>query len=96
MIPAPNVVAGLLIGLFNPTWGTTLLAASLWPLVFCVYQSFVDGERREVFVASLRSRPSAAGHAHPVRAYYFVEAWTALLTAGPIAAVAHGARFLFT
>lgn len=92
MIPAPNVVAGLLIGLANSTWTGVVLAALAWPLAFCVYVSIADRGRRDAAVANL----TASGRASAGRTFYMVEAVTALGTALPVALLAHLARQLLT
>lgn len=92
MIPAPNVIAGVLIGAFNTTWTATLLAAVVWPLIFCIYVSVADRRRLGTAAAQLK----ANGHESPLFKVYFIEFMTALSTAVPVAAVAHLVRSLVT
>ncbi len=84
-VPAPNVLAGVGIGLANPTWAATFLVSLAWPLLFCVYVGAFERERRDATVAHL----AAKGNGNPVRTFYLVEAFTALATALPLAVVAH-------
>jgi len=36
VIPFPNVIAGILIGVFNETWLARLILPFVWGLVYCV------------------------------------------------------------
>ncbi len=87
MIPAPNVIAGVLIGAMNDTWVGLLIASALaWPLTFCVYITLVDSTR---LVAVADKTGSGAKS-------YLVEFCTAALTAVPFAAIVYLARSVFT
>lgn len=92
MIPAPNVVAGILIGVVNDGWLTVLGAAVIWPLIFCVYVSITDRNRMTATVASFSERGRHLIAGSPVLTFYAIEFATALGTALPSALVAHAVK----
>ncbi|MGH3054790.1 MAG: hypothetical protein ACRDL7_07415, partial [Gaiellaceae bacterium] len=92
MIPAPNVIAGILIGVINDSWRTLLGATAIWPLVFCVYVSVVDRSRMTATVASLTERGRHLLASSPVLTFYAIEFATALSTALPVALLTHAAK----
>ena len=86
MIPAPNVIAGVLIGATNDTWWSVLIVSTLgWPLVFCVYVSLVDSMRLAAMADKIGWVKS-----------YLVEFCTAALTALSFAAIVYLVRGVFT
>ena len=83
MIPMPNVIAGVLVGLVNDAWVGVLAGSALvWPLIFCVYVSLVDSPRVAAMAEKLESRVKA----------YLVEFCTASLTALPVASIVYLVR----
>ncbi len=85
MIPMPNVIAGVLVGLVNDAWVGVLTGSALvWPLIFCVYVSLVDSRRVAAVAEKLESRVKA----------YLVEFCTASLTALPVASIVYLVRSL--
>ncbi len=96
MIPAPNVVAGVLIGVVNDTWLTVLGSSAVWPLVFCVYISIADRARRAATIAQFGARGRHLLAGSPTLTFYATEFVTALLTALPVALLAHGVRRLLS
>jgi len=80
MIPAPNVFAGLLIGIFNTSWLTVVLASFGWGLSFCGYVSIVDTARREATIAGFRASARRLLFGSPTLTFYAVEFSTALMT----------------
>ncbi len=42
MIPAPNVIAGVMVGIAADTWLVTIVSAIGWPLVFCLSKAEYD------------------------------------------------------
>jgi hypothetical protein len=94
VIPAPNVIAGILVGVLNDSWFTVLVSAAVWPFTFCLYVSIAHRTRRDSTVASF-----AAGGRHllmgsPVLTFYAVEFATALVTTVPVALLAHAVKRL--
>ena len=87
MIPIPTVIAGVLIGAANDTWGSVLTISTLvWPLTFCVYGTLVDSPQLVAMADKMGSKVNA----------YLVEFCTAALTALPFAVIAHLVRRVFT
>lgn len=80
MIPMPNVLAGVLIGLVSDAWVGVLAGSALvWPVIFCVYVSLADSPRLAALADKLESRVKA----------YLVEFCTASLTALPFACIVY-------
>jgi hypothetical protein len=96
MIPAPNVIAGMLIGVVNDGWLALLGAAAIWPLVFCVYVSIMDRARMTATVASFSERGRHLVAGSPVLTFYAIEFATALSTALPIALLTHAVKRLIS
>ena len=92
IIPFPNAVAGLLIGVVNDLWIARITAPLVWGFTWCVYlwlQSDHSGIRKKKVI--IRERWSGDNQAwkhgfrgylrtHPVLGFYFVEYFTALWT----------------
>ncbi len=89
MIPAPNVVAGIMIGLASTGWFETLGGSALWPLVFCAYVSITDSARRDATVAGFAERGHHLFLRSAVLTFYGIEFLTALSTALPVAVLTH-------
>jgi hypothetical protein len=89
MIPAPNFIAGLLIGIANTSWLAVLLACLVWPLFFCAYISIVDSARRAATVADFHARGRRLLFDSPALTFYAIEFFTALMTSLPVAFLAH-------
>jgi len=79
MIPMPNVIAGILIGLVNDTWLSRVIVPFGWGVIFCIYISIMQRDRLDAFVAS-RGNQKAKWGMPPVQAYYFIEYGTATTT----------------
>lgn len=81
MIPFMNVIAGILIGVFNDTWLSRLVVPFIWGVVFCIYVSIVHRERRDAFIANaeMHDRKARWGMSH-MQAFYFTEYMTATFT----------------
>jgi hypothetical protein len=81
MIPLPNVIAGILIGIVNDLWVPRLIIPFGWGFVFCFYQSFFSSNRRAAFIEDAQSldRPLKFGM-NPRTGFYFVEYCTAVST----------------
>ena len=81
MIPFPNIIAGILIGVANDTWHIRLIVPFIWGIVYCVNTSIFRREKRDEFVARSKKldRKTKLGMSH-AQAFYFVEYWTASFT----------------
>lgn len=94
MIPVPNVIAGILIGLANDSWLTVLGAAACWPIIFCLYVAIADRSRVEATVASFAAHGRHLLLGSPALTFFAVEFRTALCTAMPVAVLAHAVKVL--
>jgi hypothetical protein len=81
MIPFPNVIAGILIGVANDTWLARLIVPFAWGIVFCIYTSIARRDKRDAFIKQGEriDRKAKWGMSH-VQAFYFVEFMTASFT----------------
>ena len=86
MIPAPNVIAGILIGLASDVWLARIIAPFAWGIVFCIYTWIAREEEKNAFVAarqaSISGQKAKWGMSHG-QAFYFVEYMTAAFTSLP-------------
>ena len=96
MIPAPNLIAGILIGIASTGLIEVLLASLAWPLVFCVYVWIRDRERADVTIESFRAHGKRLLLNSPALTFYATEYSTALLTAVPVAFVTYWTMGLVT
>ena len=81
MIPFPNIIAGILIGVASDTWLIRLIVPFVWGIVFCVNTSIFRREKRDEMVAKAErlDRKAKLGMSH-AQAFYFVEYGTASFT----------------
>jgi hypothetical protein len=96
MMPLPNVIAGVLIGVANDSWLPRLIVPFIWGVVFCVYTSIARQDKREDFVAQAEMRDKKAkwGMSH-TQAFYFIEYGTATVTSLIFSIIAGGIKSLF-
>jgi len=81
MIPFPNLIAGVLIGIANDTWGARLIVPFVWGIVFCVYTSLFGRDKRDIFIAQKKNlNHKLKWGMSPIQAFYFVEYMTATST----------------
>lgn len=95
MVPAPNLIAGLIIGIANDSWISLLLSSLGWVAVFCVYVSVGDRARAAETIAQFRDRGQRLFLGSPTATFYVGEAITAALTAAPIASIVYATKSLF-
>ncbi|MDF2660537.1 MAG: hypothetical protein K0Q94_3328 [Paenibacillus sp.] len=50
-----HIVAGILVGYFNDIWQMVLVASVLWGIVFCAFMLKSYKERKERYLARLKS-----------------------------------------
>ncbi|MBW2004751.1 MAG: hypothetical protein JRI72_09080, partial [Deltaproteobacteria bacterium] len=55
MIPFPNVIAGILIGITNDAWIARLILPFGWGVAYCIYTSITRRDRRDEFVAHVKA-----------------------------------------
>ena len=87
MIPIPNVVAGILIGVANTSWAGTLVSSLVWPAIYCLYVSLVEKPRMQATITDFRARAKRLLFNSPIGTFYAMESTTALFTALPIACI---------
>ena len=85
MIPFPNVIAGILIGIANTSWLEVLVSACVWPFVFCVYTWIFRSNWVTARAAEYKLRARRILFGSPRLTCYVVEFITALATALPVA-----------
>ncbi len=89
MIPAPNVIAGVMVGIAADTWLITIISAIGWPFVFCMYVALQDRSRRDMTIDAFRHRSERLLLGSPILTFYAIEFSTALVTALPVALMTH-------
>jgi hypothetical protein len=96
MIPAPNLFAGLLIGIANISWLAVVLASFVWSLVFCGYVSILDTERRDATNVDFRARARRMLVGSPTLTFYAIEFYTALVTSLLVSCLTHHIKRIVT
>jgi hypothetical protein len=84
MIPAPNLIAGIPIGITNNGWLAVLGTAVIWPL------------ERAWMTATVASFSERGRHLIGGSPAYAIEFATALTTALPVALLAHAVKRFIT
>ena len=87
MLPIPNVIAGVLIGIANTGWIEVLGSALVWPAIYCLFVLYSERARVEAKVAQFRENAKKLIFHSPVVTFYTIEFITALFTALPVACV---------
>jgi hypothetical protein len=80
MIPAPNIIAGLLIGFTASDWPVVVLGAGIWPFLFCCYVFIFQAERKEAVLDDFRMHGRPAILNSPSLSFFIAEFYTALMT----------------
>lgn len=80
MIPAPNFVAGVLIGIANTSWPAVVIACFVWPFIFCAYVSILGSARKVARIDHMRTHGSRLLCGSPMLTFYAIEFSTALMT----------------
>jgi len=96
MIPAPNFLAGVLIGIANNLWWSVALSALGWGIVFCFYVTITQSERRRKSIESITERGQKLFLGSPTMTFYMIEFVTAFITSSVVGMVAYGIKRLFT
>jgi len=81
MIPFPNIIAGIMIGVVSDAWHIRLIVPFIWGIVYCVNTSIFRREKRDEFVARSEKldRKTKLGMSQ-AQAFYFVEYGTVSFT----------------
>lgn len=89
MIPVPNFLAGVLIGIVNTSWAAVILACCVWSVVFCGYVSIADSTRKEAAIKDFRSRGRRLLFGSATLTFYGIEFYTALMTSLTVGCLTH-------
>jgi len=81
MIPFPNVIAGILIGVANEAWSALFIIPFVWGIAYCIYVSFTKKKELNIFIEQAKryNRKGKWGMSHK-QEFYFVEYMTASFT----------------
>jgi hypothetical protein len=79
MIPVPNFIAGVLIGIFNVSWSAVFYASLLWGFVFLVMAAFNGKSARIAFIE--RGYQGSKLGISKNGWYWIIEYWTGFATA---------------
>jgi hypothetical protein len=96
MMPAPNFIAGVLIGIANDLWWAVLLSALGWGLVFCFYVTITQSERRRQSIQSITEKGQRLFLGSATMTFYMIEFVTAFTTSFIIGILAFGIKRIFT
>jgi phosphoglycerol transferase MdoB-like AlkP superfamily enzyme len=76
MIPVPNLIAGVLIGIFISSWSSVFYASLIWGVIFLIMVAFNGSSARDAFLEKAQSK-----HGIPKIAWYWIiEYWTGFAT----------------
>lgn len=90
MIPFPNFVAGILIGVFNHPWVNILLSSIIWGIIFCFYVSITQRGRLRQYVEHYsKYRPRANFGVSHATSFYVIEYFTGVSTALIISSITY-------
>lgn len=95
MIPAPNLIAGMLIGIVNDLWLAVALSSVGWSVVFCIYITLSQTERKKVTIASFAEKGQRLILGSPTITFYAVELITAFVTSIVVGSIVYGIKRLF-
>ncbi len=96
MIPAPNFLAGVLIGIANDLWWAVLLSAWVWGIIFCFYVTITQSERRRKSIDSITEKGQKLFLGSPIITFYMIEFLTAFITSSVVGIAAYGIKRIFT
>ena len=96
MIPAPNLIAGVLIGIANDQWSAVALSSIGWSLIFCFYVTLIQAERKNVTIASFAEKGQRLILGSPAITFYTMEFITAFVTSIVVGSIVYGLKQLFT
>lgn len=95
LIPFPNFIAGVLIGIANSTWSAVVFIATIaWPIIYCAYVSVVEAPRASRTIEAFRQRGNRLLLTSPSLTFYAIEGLTAAITGLIIASATFGLKRL--
>jgi hypothetical protein len=92
MVPAPNFIAGLLIGIANDIWWAIPISSIAWSIVFCLYVTFTESERRKSSILSFAERGQRLFLGSPTMTFYLIEFITAFTTSFLVGIIVFGIK----
>ena len=95
MIPVPNFIAGVLIGIVNALWWAVPLSALGWGLVFCFYVNITQSERCKQSIQSVTDKGKRLFLGSPTMTFYMIEFVTAFTTSLVIGLLAFSIKRIF-
>jgi len=96
MIPFPNAIAGIMIGIANSSWIARLVIPFGWAIVFCVSVSIFERKRRDAYVVNHGGLENKAKWGmSQIQAFYFVEYMTASSTSLIFSVLSGGIKSIF-
>ena len=87
IIPIPNVLAGILIGVAVNAWGELLVSCVGWSFVFCAHVWIAEHQRAEFTISEMKTRAHRLLFGSPAMTFCAVEWVTALTTSLAVSAV---------
>lgn len=97
MIPVPNLIAGVLIGIFSNSWLSSLFICAAWGLIFCIYIFITQRQRQYDFEYKYVQNHGQAAHnyAKITFLFYTIEYFTGFCTSFLFAAISRLVKMLF-
>ena len=92
IIPIPNVLAGILIGVAVNAWGELLVSCVGWSFAFCAHVWIAQHQRAEFTIVEMETRAHRLLFGSPAMTFYAIEWATALPTSLAVSAVTFIAR----
>lgn len=80
LVPIPNAIAGIIIGVLAYSWLGRLGIPFVWGISWCFLVSIVGREERDFFIKHKKGQ-KAKWDMSPVWAFYYIEYMTASTTA---------------
>ena len=96
MIPAPNFIAGVLIGIANDKLWAVPLSSLGWSIVFCFYITLTQSDRSKNSILSISEKGRRLFLGSPAMTFYLMEFMTAFLTSFFIGILAFGIKRILT
>lgn len=95
MIPAPNFIAGVLIGIANEQLYSVALSSLGWGLFFCFYVSVVQSKKRKETISTLAERGQRLFLNSPAITFLLIEFITSFFTSIVVGSIVFGVKQLF-
>jgi hypothetical protein len=87
IIPIPNVLAGILIGVAVNAWGELTVSCVGWSFAFCAHVWIAEHQRAEFTIFEMETRAHRLLFGSPAMTFYAIEWATALPTSLAVSAV---------